>query len=665
MNSDEGRRRKGAGDMNEFRRTDNRPPQGGPRRSSDGSGGGRGTEFRGGRWLMWVIFAIIVVLFFALARGTGKKTEEIGWSEFMDLLEAGQIKTVVVQNRDFSGDYQPGRVYKKFHTTGPALDEDPQLREKLADLTEEFEIMEQSRLLEYFVVYFLPIFLLLGIIWFFFFRQLRASGGPGGVLSFGKSRATLVTKDKTRKTFADVAGIKEAKEEVQEIIIFLTNPKKFLRMGARIPKGVLLIGAPGTGKTLLAKAIAGEAGVPFYIISGSDFVEMFVGVGASRVRDLFQQAKENSPCIIFLDEIDAVGRRRGTGLGGGHDEREQTLNAILVEMDGFSSDENVIVMAATNRPDILDPALLRPGRFDRRIIVDHPDVRGRAAILRVHGRHVRLADDVDFSRMAKITPGFTGADIENVINEAALFAVMRSKERVSMEDLEEARDKVIWGKEKRSRVLDDEERHLTAYHEAGHALLAHIIPEVDKLHKVTIIPRGMALGATMHLPEKDVYTKTKRKLMGDLAVLYGGRVAEEMFCGDVSTGAKNDIENATNIARRMVCDWGMSEGLGPVDYAGNEEHIFLGHEIARQQQHSEGTSVEIDKEVRLIVDAAYGRAKETLEERREDVQRIAEALLTYEVLDAEDFDKILAGEPVARSPSARAEVTSRAEPEKA
>jgi cell division protease FtsH len=616
---------------------------------------------------MWVIFGIIVVLFFALARGAGKKTEEIGWSEFMDLLADGQIKTVIVQDRDYSGEYLPGRPYKRYHTTGPELDKDPELREKLADLTEEFKIEKQSRLLEYFVVYFLPIFLLLGIIWFFFFRQLRASGGPGGVLSFGKSRATLVTKDKSRKTFADVAGIKEAKEEVQEIITFLTNPKKFQRMGARIPKGVLLIGAPGTGKTLLAKAIAGEAGVPFYIISGSDFVEMFVGVGASRVRDLFQQAKENSPCIIFLDEIDAVGRRRGTGLGGGHDEREQTLNAILVEMDGFSSDEKVIVMAATNRPDVLDPALLRPGRFDRRIIVDHPDVRGRAAILRVHGRHVRLADDVDFSRMAKITPGFTGADIENVINEAALLAVMCNKERVWMADLEEARDKVIWGKEKRSRVLDDEERRLTAYHEAGHALLAHIIPEVDKLHKVTIIPRGMALGATMHLPEKDVYTKTKRKLMGELAVLYGGRVAEEMFCDDVSTGAKNDIENATDIARRMVCDWGMSVGLGPVDYAGNEEHLFLGHEIARQQQHSEATSVEIDKEVRRIVDESYGRAKELLEEHRKDVQRVAEALLKYEVLDAEDFDKILAGEPVARSPSTRAEDTSRpkAEPKKA
>jgi cell division protease FtsH len=648
-----------------FRKQGDQPRPGG---DSGGDGSPRsGGEFRGGRWLLWIVlFGILMVLVLQFGWRGFERTEEIDFKVFLDHLRRepeSDIKTAIIQGREITGEYKqrPGLEYKRYETLAPDLERNPEYLSEIVEKVEEVKFEQPSRWAEILIT-LLPWILVLGAIWYFLFRQLRASGGPGGVLSFGKSRATLVTGEKTRKTFADVAGIREAKEEVQEIISFLKNPKRFLKMGARIPKGVLLIGAPGTGKTLLAKAIAGEAGVPFYSISGSDFVEMFVGVGASRVRDLFQQAKENSPCIIFLDEIDAVGRRRGTGLGGGHDEREQTLNAILVEMDGFESDEKVIIMAATNRPDVLDPALLRPGRFDRRIVIDLPDIRGREAILRVHGRKVRLGDDVDFSKLAKASPSFTGADLENMINEAALLAVMKGRGQVAMEELEEARDKVIWGKEKRSRILDDEERRLTAYHEAGHALLAHIMPEVDRLHKVTIIPRGMALGATMHLPEKDEHNKSRRKLMGELTVLYGGRVAEEMFCDDISTGAKADIERATDLARRMVCDWGMSEELGPIDYAAEEEHLFLGHEIARQRQHSEATSIEIDKEVRRIIDESLGRARELLEEHREDIQQVAEALLQYEVLSAEDVDHVLKGEELAREPSGKAAKAGEAPP---
>jgi cell division protease FtsH len=625
-------------------------PRSGPGR---GDGSRRGPELRGGRWFVWLLFAVTLVLILQFGSYVSASIEELEFWQFREKLGAGEIAKVIVEGDEYSGEYIKGDDRLKFHTVGPRIDDNPDLIEEIRQHA-KLEFKKPSKWVE-LLIGFLPWLVLAILIWYVLLRQLRASGGPGGVLSFGKSRATLVTKEKTRKTFADVAGIEEAKEEVEEIISFLKNPKRFHRMGARIPKGVLLIGSPGTGKTLLAKAIAGEAEVPFYSISGSDFVEMFVGVGASRVRDLFQQAKENSPCIIFLDEIDAVGRRRGTGLGGGHDEREQTLNAILVEMDGFESDEKVIVMAATNRPDVLDPALLRPGRFDRRIVIDLPDVRGREAILRVHGRHVRLGDNVDFARMAKATPSFSGADLENMINEAALLAVMNSREQVVMDDVEESRDKTLWGKEKRSRVLDEEDRRVTAYHEAGHALLAHILPEVDKLHKVTIIPRGMALGATMHLPKKDEYNKTRHKIMGELVVLYAGRVAEEMFCDDISTGAKNDIEHATDLARRMVCDWGMSAELGPIDYAAEEEHVFLGHEIARQRQHSDATSVEIDKEVRRIIDEALKRARDTLEKHREDVRLIAEALLKYEVLGAEDMDEILKGHELAREPSQRSE----------
>jgi cell division protease FtsH len=460
-------------------------------------------------------------------------------------------------------------------------------------------------------------------------------------LSFGKSRATLITKDKSRKTFKDVAGVEEAKDEVEELVGFLKNPKKFQRLGGRIPKGVLLIGPPGTGKTLLAKAIAGEADVPFYSISGSDFVEMFVGVGASRVRDLFQQARENSPCIIFLDEIDAVGRRRGTGLGGGHDEREQTLNEILVQMDGMESDDKIIVMAATNRPDVLDPALLRPGRFDRHVFVDLPDIKGREQILRVHAKKVRLAPEVDLLVLAKATPTFSGAQLENMINEAALIAVMKDKDAIEMSDLEEARDKVIWGREKRSRVMDEQDRWITAFHEAGHAILGYLLPHVDKPHKVTIMPRGFSLGATHFLPDKDVYNRTREELLGQIKIAFGGRIAEEMFIQDISTGAKGDIDHATEIARNMVCQWGMSEVLGPIRYNEDEETIFLGREIARSKTHADETARLIDQEIRKIIETCFQEAREILQKHRQEIEVVAKALMEYEAISYEELELLI------------------------
>jgi len=514
------------------------------------------------------------------------------------------------------------------------------------------------------VMYLFPWILLFTILWFFVFRQMRAPGVGGSVLSFGKSRAALQTKDKTGVTFKDVAGIDEAKEEVREIIEFLKNPDKFKRLGGRIPRGILLVGSPGCGKTLLAKAIAGEAEVPFFSICGSDFVEMFVGVGASRVRDLFRQAKEKSPCIVFLDEIDAVGRKRGSGLGGGHDEREQTLNAILVEMDGFDTDEGVIVIAATNRPDVLDPALLRPGRFDREIVIDLPDVKGREEILKVHARDVKLGGDVDLKVLARGTPTFSGAELEAVINEAAIVAAMKNREAVTLPDLEEARDKVKWGRKKTSRVMDEEDRKITAFHEAGHALVAQLLEEVEPLHKVTIVPRGPALGATMQLPERDHYHLQKKRLLGNLVVLYAGRIAEEMFCGDISAGAQNDIERATEIARRMVCEWGMSEAIGPVNYSQEEETLSLGREVTRTRNHSDATSVLIDREVKATLEQCYKRSEKILSKNRDKLEAIARALLKYETLSGKDVDDILNGkEPEAReAPAARAEVFPKVTP---
>ena len=492
----------------------------------------------------------------------------------------------------------------------------------------------------------LPLLLLAGFV-FFLMRQMQAGGNKA--LSFGKSRARLLSAQQKKATFKDVAGSDEAKEELQEIIEFLKDPQKFQKLGGRIPKGVLLVGPPGTGKTLLARAIAGEANVPFFSISGSDFVEMFVGVGASRVRDLFEQGKKNAPCIIFIDEIDAVGRHRGAGLGGGHDEREQTLNALLVEMDGFESNEGVILIAATNRPDVLDPALLRPGRFDRRVVVARPDVKGREEILRVHTRKVPLSDDVDLSIIARGTPGFSGADLANLVNEAALWAARQNRKFVAMDDFEMSKDKVLMGVERKSMILSDEEKRNTAYHEAGHALVAAMTPGADPVHKVTIIPRGMALGLTMQLPEADKHTYTKDYLEGMLAVLMGGRSAEEIFLGHITTGAGNDIERATDIARNMVCEWGMSD-LGPLAFGKKEEAIFLGREIAQHRDFSEDTALQIDREVKRIVNSGYEKAKNLLSTHKETLDNIAQALLVREVLDANEVRLLMEGKPLPEKP---------------
>jgi cell division protease FtsH len=507
---------------------------------------------------------------------------------------------------------------------------------------EAFQYEPENTFLMSLVINLVPWLLIFGVLWFFIFRQMRSPGGAGGVLSFGRARATLIGKERTGVTFDDVAGIDEAKDEVKEIVEFLKDPARFSRIGARIPRGVLLVGAPGTGKTLLAKAIAGEANVPFFSISGSDFVEMFVGVGASRVRDLFRQAREKTPCLIFLDEIDAVGRRRGSGLGGGHDEREQTLNAILVEMDGFETDEGIILVAATNRPDVLDPALLRPGRFDRQIVIDLPDVKGREAILKVHVRHVPLDHDVDLAVVARATPGFSGAEIASLVNEAALRATLLGRDRVNLADFEEARDRIRFGREKTGRAQDEKERRKTAYHEAGHALVGHLHEGVEPLHKVTIVPRGMSLGATFILPEKDRYTRGREQMIGEICFAFGGRIAEELFCGDISSGAYDDIRKATETARNMVTLFGMSEKLGPVNYA-EQDAVFLGGEIVRNKNYSEETATIIDNEVRRIVDECYQEAKRLIVEHKETVEKIAAALLKYETIHLEELVAIVAG----------------------
>jgi len=634
-------------------------PNGSPRSRGDGGSGG-GFDMRGPRWLIWsAVLLGILVLFVVGRKGwDSSKQEKLDWKGFLDKLYAGEMATCEIQEQTYSGKYEVG--HKEFDsyicTTGVDIHQNPQLQEALTKNTDKWNV-EPSPFWRQMLIQILFWLLLFAFIWYIFFRRLGGAGGAGGMLSFGKSRARLYDKSKMRKSFEDVAGIEEAKEEVQEIIEFLKSPAKFQRLGGRIPKGVLLVGAPGCGKTLLAKAIAGEAGVPFFTISGSDFVEMFVGVGASRVRDLFQTAKESSPCIIFLDEIDAVGRRRGAGLGGGHDEREQTLNAILVEMDGFDSNEQVIIMAATNRPDVLDPALLRPGRFDRHITIDLPDIRGREEILKVHARKVKLGGDIDFTVIARATPTFTGADLENMINESALIAVMRDLDAIGMPELEEARDKVLWGKEKRSRVMDEKDRKIIAYHESGHALASYLLPAVDPLHKVTILPRGVALGATLHLPEKDEYTMSRSKLVGQVKGLYAGRVAEELFVEDISTGAQNDIERATSIIRRMVCKFGMSEKLGPLTYGADREHVFLGHEIGRGRDYSEDTGQQIDQEVRRISTECYGAARDLLRAHEEEVRLIAEELLVKEVLTADEVDVIIKGERPAEGDVSSAEPT--------
>jgi cell division protease FtsH len=605
-----------------------------------------------------VATSLAILVLFGQSRLEKQKTETLhDYLEFVERLRQGKFKKVELEGTTVVGTYKVAEegapayakadIPEKFQELPLFIEARQQAREKGT----EFIDRQPSVLLYQFVLPLIPWLLLAALIWFFLFRQFRAPGGPGGVLSFGRSRARVASKDQHRVTFDDVAGINEAKEEVLEIIEFLKDPSKFQRLGGRMPRGVLLVGPPGTGKTLLAKAIAGEADVPFFSISGSDFVEMFVGVGASRVRDLFRQAKESSPCIIFLDEIDAVGRRRGSGLGGGHDEREQTLNAILVEMDGFDTDEGVIVLAATNRPDVLDPALLRPGRFDREIVIDAPDVKGREEILRVHARRVKLARPDDLQIVARSTPSFSGADLEAVINESALIAVMKKKDAVELEDLEEARDKVKWGRQKRSKVMDEADKRITAYHESGHALVAALLPEVEPLHKVTIIPRGVALGATMQLPERDRYHMQKRYCLGQLTVLFGGRAAEEAFCNDISAGARGDIKQATELARMMICEWGMSEALGPISYSEAEETLFLGREITRTRNHSEQTAQSIDREVQVLLASCLERSRQMIRDHRDACERIAQALLRLEVLSGTDVESLMNGtDPAALRP---------------
>ena len=628
--------------------------------SSGGSDRPKGVDFKSSRFLFLIILLGIALAVVAGLKTASGRAKDMEWSQFLAKLQTTKCFTQVrIEDRDLFADYAPGASSpgeKTVHVTLPADPlPDSAYKDLMAACKEsgaEIKWDRQSDLAR-LMIGMLPWLLVFFVIYFFVFRQLRGPGGPGGVLSFGKSRATLITKDKCKKTFKDVAGVDEAKAEVEEIVGFLKNPKKFQRLGGRIPKGVLLIGLPGTGKTLLAKSIAGEADVPFFSISGSDFVEMFVGVGASRVRDLFQQARESSPCIIFLDEIDAVGRRRGTGIGGGHDEREQTLNEILVQMDGMESDNKIIVMAATNRPDVLDPALLRPGRFDRHVYVDLPDVKGREEILRVHVKKVKLSPDVDLAQLAKTTVGSSGADLENIINEAALVAVMKDKDAVEMSDLDESRDKVAWGREKKSRVMDEAERWITAYHETGHAILGYLLPECDKPSKVTIIPRGRALGLTIAVPDKDVYSLSKKQLLGRIKVMYGGRIAEQMFSGDITTGAKSDIEQATQIVRKMVCEWGMSERLGPIKYAEDDESVFLGRELGHRQAHSDATAIQIDEEVRQIVDQCYRDGSEILQQHREQIETVARALMEHEVLTGDELDILMKTGKLARRTPAR------------
>ncbi len=600
--------------------------------------------------LFWMLIIFLGVMLWKMVSANGQSQRELepSYSEFMAQVENGNVREVTLylspDSYEVQGQYrQPASKFAVtiFKESAPDLTKTLQQKGVLINVKK----VNRGEWVG-FLLSAAPLFLLVGFC-IFLMRQMQAGGNKA--LSFGKSRARLLSAQQKKATFKDVAGIEEAKEELQEIIDFLKDPQKFQKLGGRIPKGVLLVGPPGTGKTLLARAIAGEANVPFFSISGSDFVEMFVGVGASRVRDLFEQGKKNAPCIVFIDEIDAVGRHRGAGLGGGHDEREQTLNALLVEMDGFESNEGVILIAATNRPDVLDPALLRPGRFDRRVVVPRPDIKGREEILRVHTRKVPLGDDVDLSVIARGTPGFSGADLANLVNEAALWAARQNRKFVLMADFEMAKDKVLMGVERKSMILSEEEKRNTAYHEAGHALVAAMTPGADPLHKVTIIPRGMALGVTMQLPIDDKHTYTREYLLSMLTVLMGGRSAEEIFLGHLTTGAGNDIERATEIARNMVCEWGMSS-LGPLAFGKKEEAIFLGREIAQHRDYSEDTAIQIDHEVRAIVTNAYEAARNILKTNRDALERIAQALLEREVLDAAEMKLLVEGKPLPDKP---------------
>ncbi len=586
---------------------------------------------------LWLVIGLSMILLFSIFNQGQPAKKELIFSEFIALVDQGEVDEVTLKGSDIQGRLKDGTLFRTYAPEDPELV--PTLRKKGVRIAAK--PVEQNPWWNVLLSW-LPMLLFIGV-WIFFMRQMQ--GGGAKALSFGKARARLLTEKQNRVTFADVAGVEEAKMELQEIIDFLKDPQKFQKLGGRIPKGVLLMGPPGTGKTLLARAIAGEANVPFFSISGSDFVEMFVGVGASRVRDLFEQGKKHAPCIIFMDEIDAVGRHRGAGLGGGHDEREQTLNQLLVEMDGFESNDGVILIAATNRPDVLDPALLRPGRFDRQVVVARPDVRGREEILKVHIKKIPLSEDVILAVLARGTPGFSGADLANLVNEAALLAARENKKFVEMKDFENSKDKVLMGVERKSLILSEEERRATAYHEAGHALVAKLLPGADPIHKVTIIPRGRALGITQQLPMDEKHNYHREYLLNNIAILMGGRIAEELVLDQISTGAGNDLERATELARKMVCEWGMSDKLGPLTFGKKEEMIFLGKEIAQHQDYSEQTAQEIDKEIRRFVMEAYDRAKDLVKSRIGTLHALAAALLEREVLEGPEIDVIVSAAP--------------------
>ena len=597
---------------------------------------------------IWTVIAVVILSLFSGINGRNNASDEYNYSEFMQQVQTGQVEEVTIAGREISGTLKSG---KSFVTFSPETDNSALVGELLSSKVKiSGKAPEKQSFLAKIFIHWFPFLLLIGV-WIFFMRQMQGGGGGGrGAMSFGKSKAKLQTEDQVKVTFKDVAGIEEAKEEVSELVDFLRDPGKFQNLGGQIPRGVLMVGSPGTGKTLLARAIAGEAKVPFFTISGSDFVEMFVGVGASRVRDMFEQGKKAAPCIIFIDEIDAVGRHRGAGVGGGHDEREQTLNQLLVEMDGFEGNEGVIVIAATNRPDVLDPALLRPGRFDRQVTVPLPDIRGREQILQVHMKKTPLSNDVKPKLLARGTPGFSGADLANLVNEAALFAARAGKKIVEMDDFEKAKDKILMGGERRSMVMNDDERKLTAYHEAGHAVVGRLVPDHDPVYKVSIIPRGRALGVTMFLPEEDRYSNSKQRINSMIAALFGGRVAEEEIFGEdaVTTGASNDIERATGLARSMVTKWGLSTKMGPLAYAEEENEVFLGKSVSQQKTVSDKTADTIDSEIRNIIDLQYARATKLIRDNLDKMHVMADALMKYETIDAKQIDEIMEG----KTPSA-------------
>jgi cell division protease FtsH len=592
---------------------------------------------------LWMVIGLIVIVLFNVFQASQPTRDKMVFSDFLKRVESGEVREVLIRGRSVSGKLADGNTFRTFTADYPDLIK--ALKDKGVKIAVE---PEDSNPWYAYVLQWVPMLLFIGV-WIFFMRQMQ--GGGAKALSFGKARARLISEKQNKVTFQDVAGVEEAKEELREIIEFLKDPPKFQKLGGKIPKGVLLVGPPGTGKTLLAKAIAGEANVPFFSISGSDFVEMFVGVGASRVRDLFEQGKKHAPCIIFMDEIDAVGRHRGAGLGGGHDEREQTLNQLLVEMDGFETNEGVILIAATNRPDVLDPALLRPGRFDRQVVVARPDVKGREDILKVHSRRIPLAPNVALNVLARGTSGFSGADLANLVNEAALLAARQDKKTVEMMDFENAKDKVLMGVERRSMIIPEAEKRTTAYHEGGHALVAYLLPGADPLHKVTIIPRGRALGLTMQLPTDDRYSYSKEFLVNQITILLGGRAAEEIVFQQQTTGAGNDLEKATDVARKMVCEWGMSDKMGPLTFGKAEEHVFLGREVSRPKDYSEETAILIDSEIKRIVTDCASRARHLLESNLEKLHLLARALLERETLDGEEINRVLLPRPFQEAPT--------------